>query len=93
LYEAIYKPRKGGVVISRVPVEDGVKKEIINNNVFLIDDVGFDRKRLEILVERMTKGIKASYDVRELAYKFAMSRKEEFIEWMKSQGLYWETSS
>ncbi|MFP3218557.1 MAG: hypothetical protein RXQ99_08170, partial [Acidianus sp.] len=88
LYEAIYKPRKGGVVISRVPVEDEIKREIINDNVTLIDDVGFNQGRLEILIEKMTKGIKSTYDLKELAYKFAMSKKEEFIEWMRSQGLY-----
>jgi hypothetical protein len=86
LYEAIYKPRKGGIVISRVPVVNEVKNDI-SSSVVLIEDVGFNQEKLEIIIEKISKGVRCTYDIKDLAYEFAMSRKEEFINWMKSQGI------
>ncbi|MEM3306189.1 MAG: hypothetical protein QXK68_05180 [Saccharolobus sp.] len=83
LYRKVYDPDKS-VVISRVKVDDEIKKEL--SNIIMLDDVGFNPRNFNVLVEDMIENVKTNFEIKELAYRFAIERKQEFIEWLKSHG-------
>ncbi|ADX84882.1 hypothetical protein [Saccharolobus islandicus] len=86
LYKAIYRPKKG-MVISRVSVDITVKDDL-GEGIILVDDVRFDYNKLKDIVDELTNTNSVeNVDIRELAYKFALSKRDEFIAWLKSQGI------
>lgn len=86
LYKAIYRPKKG-IVISRVSVDSAVKDDL-GEGIILVDDVRFDYNKLKDIVNELTNTNSVeNVDIRELAYKFALSKRDEFVAWLKSQGI------
>ncbi|BDB98641.1 hypothetical protein [Saccharolobus caldissimus] len=86
LYKAIYRPKKG-MVISRVSVDSTVKEDL-GEGIILVDDVRFDYNKLKDIVNELTyTNSVENVDIRELAYKFALSKRDEFMAWLKSQGI------
>jgi hypothetical protein len=86
LYKAIYRPKKG-MVISRVSVDSTVKEDL-GEGIILVDDVRFDYNKLKDIVNELTNTNSVeNVDIKELAYKFALSKRDEFVAWLKSQGI------
>ena len=82
LYKAIYKP-KLGIVISRVSVDPAIKEDL-GEGIVMVDDVGFSKEKVEEVVKAIGGEVSVSQmDIKELALKFAMSRREEFLKWLK----------
>ncbi|WP_069282710.1 hypothetical protein [Saccharolobus sp. A20] len=89
LYNNIYKPKDKGVLASRVTVSEEIKTKI-NNEIMVIDNIAFNYNKFEDLVDDMLRGNvvgKGEVDVTRLAYKFALERKDEFLKWLKNQGI------
>ncbi|TRM73713.1 hypothetical protein DJ528_11290 [Sulfolobus sp. B5] len=77
------------MLASRVTVSEEIKTKI-NNEIMVIDNIAFNYNKFEDLVDDMLRGNvvgKGEVDVTRLAYKFALERKDEFLKWLKNQGI------
>ncbi|QIW23668.1 hypothetical protein EWF20_05505 [Sulfolobus sp. S-194] len=81
LYKSIYNPDRG-VVISRTKIDDQVVSELSSENILVIDDTGFSSEKLSPIVDELLSGAVANVNYKDLAFEFAMERREEFIEWI-----------
>jgi len=81
LYKSIYNPDKG-VVISRTKIDEQVVSELSSENILVIDDTGFSSEKLSPIVDELLSGSIANINYKDLAFEFAMERREEFVEWI-----------
>lgn len=84
LYKSIYNPDKG-VVISRTKVDEEVVKELEKDGILVINETGFNPNKLSPIVDELLSNTEIKLDYKELAYEFAMERKEEFLEWLNKK--------
>lgn len=81
LYKSIYNPDKG-IVISRTKIDNKVIEELEKDNILVVDGTEFLSSKLAPIAEELIKGSQISVDYRELAYEFALERKDEFKQWL-----------
>ncbi|BFH73861.1 hypothetical protein SJAV_18050 [Sulfurisphaera javensis] len=81
LYKSIYNPDKG-VVISRTKVDDNVVEELKKDDILVVDDTQFSSEKLHPIADELLSGSQVKLNYKELAYEFAMERKNEFVKWL-----------
>ena len=84
LYKSIYNPDKG-VVISRTKVDEKVVEELEKDNILVINETEFSPKKLYPIVDELLSNTQVNVDYKELAYEFAMERREEFMQWLNER--------
>ena len=84
LYKTIYNPDKG-VVISRTKVDENVVEELEKDDILVINETNFSPEKLSPIVDELLSTTQIRIDYKELAYEFAMERKEEFILWLNEK--------
>ena len=84
LYKSIYNPDKG-VVISRTKIDGKVIEELEKDNILVINETKFSPEKLSPIVDEILSTTQINIDYKELAYEFAMERKEEFMQWLNER--------
>lgn len=84
LYRSIYNPDRG-VVISRTRVDDEIVMELEHDGILIINETGFSPQKLSPIVDDLLYHTEINVDYKELAYEFAMERRDEFLEWLNEK--------